>query len=179
MNAGVYLYHPKFFLGGSGFQLLNNRFKSSTTSNLYAGNNTNSTLTAHFYVMGGVNIKINKKNTIQPSFLVRQNGPVPYQADLSARWLYDNKFWVGATYRTSDAYCVLAGFNYKDLFNIGYSYDTPFTNMKRYSMGSHEIWLSWTINKKKKTLDEEDEEINNGVHDLFKQKKQTEDEKKK
>jgi type IX secretion system PorP/SprF family membrane protein len=161
MNAGFYLYHDKFWLGASGFQLLNSKLNFASS---------NSKLTAHYYASAGVNLKINKKNIIQPSFLLRMNQPLPYQVDASLRWMYDKKFWAGLSYRTDDSYCVLAGFNYKDLINIGYSFDYPFNGLQKYSSGSHEIWLSWTMNKKKKTLDEQDEEINNSVHDLFKQK---------
>lgn len=162
-NAGFYLYHDKFWLGASGYQLLNSTLKFP---------NSASKIIPHYYVSGGLNIKLNKKNIIQPSALLRMNAPVPYQVDASVRWLYDNKFWLGATYRIDNAVCALAGFNYKDRFNIGYSFDYATGGMGKYSTGSHEIWLSWTINKKKKTLDEEDEEINNGVHDLYKQQQQ-------
>lgn len=171
VNAGFYLYHDNFWLGASGFQLLNNKLKFP---------NSASRLVPHYYAMGGVNIKLGKKNVVQPSFLFRYNAPVPFQVDASLRWLYDKKFWLGFTYRTDDAYCVMVGFNYKDHFNIGYSYDYTFGGLQKYSSGSHEIWLSYTINKKKKTLEEEDEEINNSVHDLFKQQqKQKENEPKK
>jgi type IX secretion system PorP/SprF family membrane protein len=173
LNAGIYFYHDAFWLGASGFQLLNSKLQFP---------NSNSTLTHHYYVTGGANIKFNKKNVLQPSFLARYNAPVPVQVDASLRWLYDNKFWLGFTYRTDDAYCVMLGYNYKDRINFGYSYDYTFSNIQKYSMGSHEIWLSYTINKKKKTLDEEDEEINNSIHDLFKEQnknKQNETEQKK
>jgi type IX secretion system PorP/SprF family membrane protein len=170
LNAGFYLYHDKFWIGGSGYQLLNNTLKF---------NGSNSKITTHYYASGGFNITVNKKNIIQPSFLFRMNAPVPYQMDLSLRWLYDKKFWAGFSYRTDDAYCIMLGFTVKDRLNIGYSFDYAFSNIKKYSNGSHEICISYTINKKKKTLEEEDEEINNGVHDLFKQKKQGENESQK
>lgn len=160
LNAGLYFYHDVFWIGASGFQLLQSKLQFASS---------NSKLTQHFYATGGVNIKLNKKNVLQPSFLLRYNGPVPYQVDGSLRWLYDNKFWLGVTYRTDDAYCALVGFTYKDRISIGYSYDYTFSNIQKYGMGSHELWLSYTINKKKKTLDEEDEEINNSVNELFKQ----------
>ncbi len=173
LNAGLYLYHDKFWLGLSGFQLLKSKLQFA---------NSNSNLIMHYYATGGINVKVNKKNVIQPSFMLRYSEPVPYQFDASLRWLYNKMFWLGVSYRTDDAYCAMLGFNYKDRINFGYSYDYTFSNIQKYSTGSHEIWLSYTINKKKKTLDEEDEEINNGVHDLFKQqnqKKQNENEPNK
>jgi type IX secretion system PorP/SprF family membrane protein len=177
-NSGFYLYHDKFFFGVSGNQLLN--YKLPFT-------NSNSRLKPHVYATGGYNFRFGgkeKKNEIQPSFLVREaNRNVNIQGDLSLKYTYNKAFSIAFTYRTEVAACVLLGFNYKNKFNVAYAYDYALNRINKYSTGSHEVWLSYTITKKKRTLSEEEEALDNSVQQLYKeqqqqQKKKEEDEKK-
>lgn len=177
-NSGFYLYHEKFFFGISGSQLLNYKLPFP---------NSNSKLKPHLYATGGYNFLFGgakiKKNEIQPSFMIREaNNNVNIQADLSLKYTYNKTFFIGATYRTESAICALVGFNYKNKFNVAYSYDYAMNRINQYSVGSHEIWLSYTITKKARTLSEEEEELDNSVQQLYKDqqnsKKKEEDEKK-
>jgi type IX secretion system PorP/SprF family membrane protein len=167
-NSGFYLYHDKFFVGLSGNQLLN--YKLPFT-------NSNSRLKPHVYATGGYNFRFGdgkvKKNEIQPSFLVREaTKNVNIQGDLSLKYTYNKMFWLALTYRTESAACALVGFNYKNKFNVAYAYDYALSKISKYSMGSHELWLSYTITKKKRTLSEEEEELDNSVQQLYKQQQQ-------
>lgn len=176
-NSGVYLYHEKFFVGLSGNQLLNYKLPFE---------NSNSRLKPHVYLMGGYNFKFGgekeKKNEIQPSLLLRSsNKKTTLQTDISLKYTYNKMFWIGATYRTESAICALVGFNYKDRFNVAYAYDYALNKINQYSSGSHEFWLSYTLTKKKKDLEKEEEELDNGVQHIYKQQQQQqkkEDEKK-
>jgi type IX secretion system PorP/SprF family membrane protein len=186
-NSGVYLYHEKFFIGLSGNQLLNYKLPFD---------NSNSRLKPHVYFMGGYNFKFGesktgadgraateKKNELQPSFMLRtSNNRNTLQTDISLKYTYNKTFWIGATYRTESAICALVGFNYKDRFNVAYAYDYALNKINQYSSGSHEFWLSYTLSKKKRDLEKEEEELENGVQSLYKQQQQQqkkeEDEKK-
>ncbi|HEY1039186.1 MAG TPA: type IX secretion system membrane protein PorP/SprF [Bacteroidia bacterium] len=176
-NTGLYLYHDKFFIGVSGNQLLNYKLPFE---------NSNSRLKPHVYGIAGFNLKFGgekeKKNEIQPSVLVRtSNRNTTYQFDASLKYTYNKSFWIAATYRTESAVCALIGFKYKDRFNVAYSYDYALNKINRYSVGSHEFWLSYTLSKKKRNLEKEEEELDNSVQQLYKQQQQQkkeEDEKK-
>lgn len=175
-NSGFYLYHEKFFFGVSGNQLLNYKLPFE---------NSQSRLKPHIFALGGYNYKFGsekvKKNELQPSFLIRtSNNNVTLQADLSLKYTYNNTFWIGATYRTESAACMLVGFNLKNKFNVAYAFDYALNKINKYSAGSHEIWLSYTITKKQRSLTEEEEELDNSVQQLYRdqQQKKKEDENK-
>jgi type IX secretion system PorP/SprF family membrane protein len=86
----------------------------------------------------------------EPSVLVKMNDPVKItdtytgamvQADLMLRFIYDQKVWFGAAYRTSNEFVALAGVRVKMLY-FTYSFDYGTNDMIRYSYGSHEISLA-------------------------------------
>ena len=166
-NSGAYLYHKNFFIGISGNQLLN--YKVSFA-------NANSHLTSHLYAMAGYNLKFGsgkeKKNEIQPSALLRTASNNTTQADVSLKYTYNKTFWLAASYRTESAICAMLGFSYKERFNVAYSYDYALNKINRYSIGSHEFWLSYTLTKKKRQLTEEELELDNSVQQLYKQQQQ-------
>jgi len=174
-NSGVYLYHENFFVGLSGKQLLNYKVPLP---------NANSRLKPHLYLMAGYNFKFGsgkeKKNEIQPSILLRStNKNNTTQADVTLKYTYNKGLWLGLTYRTESAACVLVGFNYKNKFNVAYAYDYSLNKINQYSTGSHELWLSYTITKKQRSLTEEELELDNSVQQLYKQNNpKNEDEKK-
>ena len=57
--------------------------------------------------------------------------------------------WAGLGIRTRDAITVMAGFNYKDMLAIGYSFDITTTDLKNYSSGTHEVYLGITFGNAK------------------------------
>lgn len=171
-NSGFYLYSNKFFFGVSGNQLLNYRL---TISNI----KSDSRLKPHMYVLGGYNFEFGsgkvKKNELQPSFLVRSaTSSATIQEDLSLKYTYNKMFWLGLTYRTESAFCALLGFNYKGRFNVAYAYDYALSKINKYSVGSHEFWLSYTITKKKRSLSEEEEALEQSMEQLYKEQQEKE-----
>jgi type IX secretion system PorP/SprF family membrane protein len=136
------LYHPRFWFGASAPQLLNNKvvFVDDRTGDM-------SRMVRHFYAMGGYRLPIGEDFKLEPSFLVKYVDPVPVKADLNATLRYKDAFWIGASYRTNDAWCAMLGYWHKQSFQFGYSYDIITSNLRNYSTGSHEVMLAVTIGK--------------------------------
>lgn len=149
---GFYLYHKKWFVGGTVPQLTRNKlyfFDSQT--------NTQSQLWHHYMLSAGYTFDLNEDWQIQPTFLIKYVKPVPVQLDLMARVIYKDQVWFGASYRTMDAVSLMLGYRYKNYLSIGYSYDITTSNIKKYSSGTHELMLGIRFtkdkNKKSKTLE--------------------------
>ena len=74
-----------------------------------------------------------------------QNAPV--NADLNANFLFNNKIWLGASYRTGNNTLVfMIELQATSNFKIGYSYDATMGGLKSYNQGSHEIMLGYDLN---------------------------------
>lgn len=140
---GFHLYHPKFWFGASAPQILRNK--------VYFFDDQSETLSRmehHYYASGGYRFLIGEDWKVEPSFLVKYVDPVPAKLDLTATVRYKDTFWLGASYRTNDAWCAMLGYWHKQSFQFGYSYDIITSNLKNYSTGTHEVMLAVTIGKK-------------------------------
>ena len=136
------LYHPKYWIGATAPQLLGNKvyFLNESDGSL-------SRMERHYYVMGGYRLPIGTDFKLEPSFLVKYVAPVPVKLDLTATIKYRDTFWIGASYRTNDAWCAMVGYWHKQQFQFGYSYDVITSNLRNYSTGTHEVMLAITIGK--------------------------------
>ncbi len=140
---GAYLYHDSWWAGVTVPQLLESRIWLYDNAD-----QTLSTLSRHFYAMGGYRLPLGEDFRLEPSFLMKYVDPVPPKFDLTATLRYKDQVWLGATYRTEDAFSVMVGYWLKKTFQFGYSYDIITTNLNRYSSGTHEVMLAVTFGKK-------------------------------
>ncbi|HPF89026.1 MAG: type IX secretion system membrane protein PorP/SprF [Flavobacteriales bacterium] len=139
---GFYLYGERFWFGATAPQLLQNKvyFLDETKETL-------SRMEDHYYAMGGYRFPVGEDWRIEPSVLVKYTSPVPAKVDLNAIVRYKNTFWLGAGYRTNDAYTAMVGYWLKQTFQFGYSYDIITSNLRNYSTGTHEVMLAITLGR--------------------------------
>lgn len=133
-SFGILWYGENFTLGASALQLLNNNL------NLFPGDGQGA-LEVHYYLTGSYRLSITDKFEIEPAALVKWVSPVPAQADFSLRGIYNGNLWLGASYRTSDAAVVFAGYDIMNFLSLGYSYDISTSEIRNYSDGTHELLI--------------------------------------
>lgn len=180
-SAGFYFYTKNFFLGFSTQQMPNStiRWQNSLGKN-----------TPHYYSYTGYNIAIDKKKewVIQPSVLLRNNAPAPYQLEAHLRAIYNKLVWLGFSYRQYSSASIMFGCTLLDQFTFSYDYDFTVTALNNYSSGSHEIQLTYFIPFKKKkskgelVKDADEEELNkidNTLKTNLRNKKKKDEEEKK
>lgn len=136
------LHHPRYWFGAAAPQLLNNEVKF-----LHENSGTMSRMERHYYVMGGYRLPLGEDFRLEPSFMVKYVAPVPTKVDLNLNMRYRETVWIGAGYRTNDAWCAMIGYWHKKQFQFGYSYDIITSNLRNYSTGTHEVTLAVTIRK--------------------------------
>jgi type IX secretion system PorP/SprF family membrane protein len=141
-----HLYHPKFWFGASAPQILRSRVEF-----LDREGERLARLEDHYYITGGYRIPINEDVVLEPSFLLKYVDPVPPMLDLTATLRFKDTFWLGASYRTNDAFAAMVGYWHKNAFQFGYCYDIITSNLRNYSTGSHEVMLAITIAKQRDT----------------------------
>jgi type IX secretion system PorP/SprF family membrane protein len=94
---------------------------------------------------------------LQPSVYFKTD-MVAYQADFTVDLVYKKRFWAGLNYRINDAVGVLLGFEMNNGLKLGYAYDIMTSALAAYGNGSHEIFLSYSLdfgknrNKKYKSI---------------------------
>ena len=105
----------------------------------------------HYYLYSRYKIKASDKINIIPSIEVKSALYIT-QFEVSTLAYYDNKFWIGATYRPKDAIVGLIGLDITKNIRLGYSYDYNSGAVKSYSGGSHELVLMASFDVAKKAI---------------------------
>ena len=88
----------------------------------------------------------------KPTALVKAVDGAPISFDLSANFLFFEKFWLGAMYRHEDAVGALVQYHITDGLRAGYAYDFPLSPMRDHSGGSHEVMLGLDLGNKVKGI---------------------------
>ncbi len=138
LTAGLFYSAPKYYLGVSYVHL-------NTPKITLNEERTKFDVRGVLYFTGGYDFVFkDPKWKIRSSSLVKSDF-ITWQAELTGRLMYDERFWGGLSYRFQDAAVVLAGINVMNGMQIGYAYDLPVGKMLGPSSGSHEVFLSYSF----------------------------------
>lgn len=137
-GLGTFLYSDEFYVGLSVPKILKNEI----------GNNKYNYEMMHLTLIGGYVFRVNQAVKFKPSFNARYVSGAPFVLDVNASFIFADRFWIGAVYRTSDAFGI--GFNTNFILNdrlrIGYAYDLlNSSTMNSFNKGTHEIMVSFEI----------------------------------
>jgi len=72
-----------------------------------------------------------------------------WQLDLNANIVFDDRFWGGISYRIQDAIALLMGLEMENGLRVGYSFDLVTSAIRSYGFGSHEIFVSYSLDLEK------------------------------
>ena len=145
LGMGVWLYGPRYFAGISAQQLLG-RPITFTDNEVYDQGKQ----VPHYFFTAGYKLFLSDDIAAIPSIMVKQVSPVPVSVDANMKIAFQDKFWVGGSYRKDDSFAAMAGFNIGHLFNVSYAYDFTSSELKSVSSGSHEIILGLLLNNRYK-----------------------------
>ncbi len=144
IGVGLFLYQPKWYVGVSAPNLLTTKhYDDSTISE--AKEEINAYLTAGYVFDLSDNLKF------KPALLFKAVTGAPMAVDVSANFLFSERFTLGAAYRLDAAVSGLAGFQITNDLMVGYAYDYDTTNLGNYNNGSHEVFLRFDIGLGKPT----------------------------
>ncbi|TCD12717.1 type IX secretion system membrane protein PorP/SprF [Pedobacter frigidisoli] len=143
VGAGIWLYSPRFFGGISMKQILG--FRDKTRNNQVV---TQAYQLPNFYGTFGYKIFLDEDIAAIPSALISYwiNSPATFDANI--KLAYQDKFWVGSSFRNNDSFSLLAGLNIASLVNLSYSYDVNTSGLRSVNNGTHEIVLGILLNNR-------------------------------
>ena len=141
-GAGIYYYGKRHYLGVSTPRMIKNKINLAPDQKALQEN--------HYYMFGGIVVKLNPAINMRPSFIVKyvNNAPLSIEGNLS--FLFYDKIWIGAMYRHKAATGLNIMYNVNQNLRIGYAYDYQLTSLQKYSQGSHEVMISYDLRSKAK-----------------------------
>ncbi len=139
---GMYYYTDKFYVGLSTPKLLQNDYKTNTTT----GSTSVASEQRHYFLIVGTVFPITDNIKLKPTGFVKVTEAAPIETDLTLTALFREKLWAGVMLRTGDAVGLLVGANLTDQLALGYSFDWSFVNnTAKYNAGSHELMLRYDL----------------------------------
>ncbi|AVI49885.1 hypothetical protein C5O00_01360 [Pukyongia salina] len=146
IGAGVYYNTEKFYAGLSVPNFLTTKhFDEGSLANI--DKETIAAERLHYFLIAGYVFDVSDNLKFKPATLVKAVSGSPLQWDVSANFLINEKFTLGAAYRWSAALSGLVGFQASDEIFIGFGYDFQTTDIEDYSDGSYEIMLRFDVFK--------------------------------
>ena len=138
IGAGLFLYSDKAYVGLSAPHLLTrSRYDDNEVKTLRQK--------MHLYLTGGYVFDLNPNLKFKPAAMVKMEQGSPLQVDISANFMFLDKFTLGAAYRWDAAVSGLVGFQISENIMVGYSYDAETSKLARYNSGSHEIFMRFSL----------------------------------
>ena len=148
VGLGLFYNTDKFYIGASMPNLMRTRL--ATFDMIKSGiRNVND---MHFFATAGYVYAINEQVKFKPSAMVKVVSGAPIQYDFNANFWLKDMIGFGVSYRTKDAVLGMIELQANRNFRIGYAYDIPISDLKLYTIGTHEIMLRYEFSKDKTNI---------------------------
>lgn len=149
IGLGVYYHTDRFYAGFSAPNILESDYFDNNSNDANSVNFL-STEKINLYFITGYVFDLNGNTLFKPALLTKAVGGAPLQVDMSASFLFNNKFSIGAAYRWDAALSGLVGFQISDQLMLGLAYDRETTELggTQFNDGSFEIFLRLELLKK-------------------------------
>ncbi|GAB5539523.1 MAG: type IX secretion system membrane protein PorP/SprF [Salibacteraceae bacterium] len=141
-GLGLYYHTDRFYAGVSAPNILETEYFDNSGGDANSVNFL-SAQQINLYLITGYVFDIGADLKFKPALLTKAVGGAPLQVDLSANFLFADRFSFGAAYRWDAAVSALAGFQITDQIMLGLAYDRETTELggTQFNDGSFEIFL--------------------------------------
>jgi type IX secretion system PorP/SprF family membrane protein len=141
VGLGLFYNTEKFYVGASTPSILKSRMSGYTNINSSMQNQNS----FHFFISSGFVMDLDENVKVKPSTLLKIVSGAPVECDVNVNfWLHD-MLGIGGSYRTGDSYVSMLELQATDQLRIGYAYDIPFSPLKYFTKGSHEIMIRYEL----------------------------------
>jgi type IX secretion system PorP/SprF family membrane protein len=136
-NFGASYTTSRYYVGFAMTNLLRGSLTFADTSDF------NRKELGHYFLTGGIKFTLSKDFVLEPSAFIKSSDMMfkAIQLDLTSRVFYKNDYWAGLSWRTNDAVIMMMGLKY-DRFYLAYAFDLALTDIRKQSMGTHEVTLA-------------------------------------
>ena len=140
IGAGIYYYESKWYVGLSVPNFLGSE---------HYDNDENIGQVAierlHFFLISGYVFDLSESIKFKPAMLFKGVAGAPLSLDLSANFLFEEKFRAGIAWRWGDSIAALLGVQASESLHIGYAYDLTTSNYNVVNSGTHEVMIRYEI----------------------------------
>ena len=143
IGAGLYFHKPNWYVGLSIPNFLRTDHYDDLIESVEAER-------LHYFFIAGYVFDLSENVKFKPAMLSKIVTGAPLSLDVSANFLFNEKFNLGVAYRWGDSVSAIVGFQITESLNLGYAYDLTTSNYRNYNSGSHEVMLTFNVLDKRK-----------------------------
>ena len=146
VGAGLWLYSSDYFVGLAVQNIVAGKVN-------FGRNNDNATYySPNYFLTAGYRFLLNDDLNLIPSAMVQYWQPQLVGIHANAKLQYQDKLWVGGSYRYGDfisGYAGMAGINVSNTFNVSYAYEVATSSrLRAYTNNTHEIMIGFILGNK-------------------------------
>lgn len=140
-SIGIYVYASHFYVGFAAHQLIPMKLP------FYSQSIKPNRLLPHIYLNFSYLLYLYESFEFEPGIILRYAAPTEFLFDVNVKMTYQGMVWAGLSYRFMDAVSAMIGYIHDRKFYIGYSFDFSYTNLRKFSYGTHEVMLGYQFDK--------------------------------
>ncbi len=141
VGAGMFMYQENWYLGLSVPNFLTDGIYNDEVATVVEDK-------IQLNMIGGYVFELSDNTKFKPAFLANYIAGAPINFNISANFLFSERFVVGASYRVGNAVSGLAGFHISDPLFFGVSYDYNTNGLGEYNSGTPEFVLKFYLGRK-------------------------------
>lgn len=147
LGGGFFYYTNKYYVSLSVPNMMKSTHLDVTNNgeDVKFGNET-----PHYFLTGGYVFDLSETTKFKPSVMLKSAFNAPTSLDVSANFLFFEKFEVGASYRLDDSVDAMVNYAITPNIRVGYAYDYIISDLKVTTQASHEFMLLFDLNFPKK-----------------------------
>ncbi|GAA4238105.1 type IX secretion system membrane protein PorP/SprF [Postechiella marina] len=149
VGLGAYLHTNRWYIGLSAPRILNTDYNNGRNGSIdYVALERIS-----YYFTGGYVFDLSTNTKFKPAVLLKATNGAPLSFDMTANFLFNDKFWLGGSYRINESAAALGlitDFQVSKKLRVGYAYEYPISEIRTYSSGTHEVLLMFEVFKSKR-----------------------------
>lgn len=149
VGLGLYYHSTKWYLGLSAPRILNTDYNNGRRGTIdYVALERIS-----YYFTGGYVFNLSDTTQFKPAMLLKATNGAPLSFDMTANFLFNEKFWIGGSYRINESAAAIGAitdFQVSKQMRIGYAYEYPISDIRPYTSGTHEVLLMFELFKSRR-----------------------------
>lgn len=139
VGAGIFFYNKCFYAGLSSPDILENDLDGNDQVE-------GASESRHYFATVGTIIGPEDASVrFKPSVLYKYQPNSRSSLDLNAQFVFNNKFWLGASWRLDDAVVGMVQWQATSMFRFGYAFDYPLSDLRVFNAYSHEFLLGFDL----------------------------------
>lgn len=146
-GAGLYYFTDQYYLGVSTPKIAKTDYRQDENPNLGS-----TELERHYFIIGGYVWDIHERVKFKPAVLSKLVQNAPPSFDISANFMYDDRFVGGISHRIGDSFSAILQVRAMPVLWVGYAYDQTITELNRFNGGTHEIMINLDLNLPKQDI---------------------------